>query len=148
MRRIGVLMAYAESDREGQAWVAAFREELQKLGWTEGRQIRIDTRWAVQRRSSRDGPCGKSRATGRQRDWLYLHVHGSRSKAAGAATSDVSNYHPGEPSTKFELEQTEAAAKTLGVKFQKLAASAAFANRKSWLNWGFWLCKAPNLWNS
>ncbi|MBR1237553.1 ABC transporter substrate-binding protein [Bradyrhizobium sp. AUGA SZCCT0182] len=47
MRRIGVLMAYAESDREGQAWVAAFGEELQKLGWTEGRNIRIDTRWAA-----------------------------------------------------------------------------------------------------
>ncbi len=47
MRRIGVLMAYAESDREGQACVAAFREGLQKLGWTEGRNIRIDTRWAT-----------------------------------------------------------------------------------------------------
>src|SRR5712691_7260294 len=48
MRRIGVLMAYAdESDSEGQAFVAAFREGLQKLGWTEGRNIRIDTRWAV-----------------------------------------------------------------------------------------------------
>ena len=47
MRRIGVLMAYAESDREGQACVAAFREGLQKLGWAEGRNIRIDTRWAT-----------------------------------------------------------------------------------------------------
>ena len=47
MRRIGVLMAYSERDREGQAWVAAFREELQKLGWAEGRNIRIDTRWAA-----------------------------------------------------------------------------------------------------
>jgi ABC-type uncharacterized transport system substrate-binding protein len=47
VRRIGVLMAYAESDREGQAWVAAFWEGLQKLGWTEGRNIRIDTRWAA-----------------------------------------------------------------------------------------------------
>jgi putative tryptophan/tyrosine transport system substrate-binding protein len=37
MRRIGVLMAHAESDPEGQAFVAAFREGLQKLGWTEGR---------------------------------------------------------------------------------------------------------------
>ncbi len=47
VRRIGVLMAYAESDQEGQAFVAAFGEGLQKLGWTEGRNIRIDTRWAA-----------------------------------------------------------------------------------------------------
>src|ERR1700732_3079604 len=47
MRRIDVLMAYAESDPEGQALVAAFREGLQKLGWTESRNIRIDTRWAA-----------------------------------------------------------------------------------------------------
>jgi putative tryptophan/tyrosine transport system substrate-binding protein len=46
MRRIGMLMLYAESDREGQAFVAAFREGLQKLGWAEARNIRIDTRWA------------------------------------------------------------------------------------------------------
>ena len=44
MRRIGVLMGYAENDWEAQAWVAAFREALQKLGWTEGRNISIDTR--------------------------------------------------------------------------------------------------------
>jgi len=47
MRLIGVLMAYAESDPEGQAWVAAFRERLQKLGWAEGHNIRIATRWAT-----------------------------------------------------------------------------------------------------
>jgi ABC-type uncharacterized transport system substrate-binding protein len=47
VRRIGVLMAYAESDPEGQAWVAAFREGLQKLGWVEGRNTRIDTRWTT-----------------------------------------------------------------------------------------------------
>jgi putative tryptophan/tyrosine transport system substrate-binding protein len=47
MRRIGVLMGYAESDSEGQAFVAAFREGLQKLGWTEGGNTRIDTRWAT-----------------------------------------------------------------------------------------------------
>jgi putative ABC transport system substrate-binding protein len=49
IRRIGVLMAIAESDREGQARVAAFREGLRKLGWVEGRNIRIDTRWATPR---------------------------------------------------------------------------------------------------
>src|SRR5262249_37179088 len=47
MRLIGVLVAYAESDPEGQAWVAAFRERLQKLGWAEGRNIRSATRWAT-----------------------------------------------------------------------------------------------------
>ena len=47
MPRIDVLMAYAESDPEGQALVAAFREGLQNLGWTESRKIRIGTRWAA-----------------------------------------------------------------------------------------------------
>jgi putative ABC transport system substrate-binding protein len=49
VRRIGVLMAIAENDSEGQARVAAFREGLAKLGWEEGRNIRIDTRWAKPR---------------------------------------------------------------------------------------------------
>ena len=47
VRRIGVLLAYAESDSEAQAMIAAFREGLQKLGWTEGRNVRIDYRWAA-----------------------------------------------------------------------------------------------------
>ena len=45
VRRIGVLMGFAESDREGQTFVAAFREDLQKLGWAEGGNIRINYRW-------------------------------------------------------------------------------------------------------
>ena len=47
VRRIGVLMAHAESDPEFQAYLTTFREELQKLGWTEGRNIRIDSRWGA-----------------------------------------------------------------------------------------------------
>jgi putative ABC transport system substrate-binding protein len=47
MRRIGMLMGFPESDAEGQAYFAAFREGFQKLGWTEGRNVRIDTRWAT-----------------------------------------------------------------------------------------------------
>ena len=47
MRRIGVLMAFGEGDPVGEARVAAFREGLQELGWVEGRNIRIDTRWAT-----------------------------------------------------------------------------------------------------
>jgi putative ABC transport system substrate-binding protein len=47
MRRIGVLVPFPESEPVAQARVAAFREGLQKLGWTEGRTIRIDTRWGA-----------------------------------------------------------------------------------------------------
>jgi putative ABC transport system substrate-binding protein len=45
-RRIGALFSQAEGDPEGQARVAAFRQGLRELGWTEGRNIRIDNRWA------------------------------------------------------------------------------------------------------
>jgi putative tryptophan/tyrosine transport system substrate-binding protein len=47
MRRIGVLMSAQEDDPKFQAYVAAFREGLQTLGWTEGRNIRIDSRWGA-----------------------------------------------------------------------------------------------------
>src|SRR5262245_42906671 len=47
VRQIGVLIGYAESDLEAQAWFAAFHEELQKLGWEKGRNIRMDIRWAA-----------------------------------------------------------------------------------------------------
>jgi putative tryptophan/tyrosine transport system substrate-binding protein len=47
-RRIGVLTAaYSQADREGQARVAAFLNAFQKLGWTDGRNIRIDYRWGA-----------------------------------------------------------------------------------------------------
>ena len=46
VRRVGVLMGYPENDLEGPAFFAAFREELQKVGWMEDRNIRFDARWA------------------------------------------------------------------------------------------------------
>ena len=45
MRRIGVFMAQAVDDAEGQARLAAFLQELNHLGWTEGRNVRIEYRW-------------------------------------------------------------------------------------------------------
>jgi putative tryptophan/tyrosine transport system substrate-binding protein len=46
MRRIGVLMAIAENE-EGRARLAAFRDELHRLGRVEGRNIQIEIRWAA-----------------------------------------------------------------------------------------------------
>jgi putative tryptophan/tyrosine transport system substrate-binding protein len=46
MRRIGILLATTADDLEFQAWVGAFLQALALLGWTIGRNMRIDTRWA------------------------------------------------------------------------------------------------------
>jgi putative ABC transport system substrate-binding protein len=47
VRRIGVLMGPAETDPEGQERAGAFREALEKLGWTDGLNLRIDYRWVA-----------------------------------------------------------------------------------------------------
>ena len=47
VRRIGVLMNLAADDPEGQARLAAFVQGLRQLGWIDGRNVRIDTRWAA-----------------------------------------------------------------------------------------------------
>ena len=47
MRRIGVLMNLAADDPEAQVRLAAFHQGLQELGWTVGRNLRIDTRWGA-----------------------------------------------------------------------------------------------------
>ena len=47
MRRIGVLMNISADDPEAQSRMTAFVQGLQQSGWTDGRNIRIDTRWAA-----------------------------------------------------------------------------------------------------
>ena len=47
MRRIGVLMSLGPHDKEGQARLAAFLQGLQELGWIDGRNMRVDTRWGT-----------------------------------------------------------------------------------------------------
>jgi putative ABC transport system substrate-binding protein len=42
MRRVGVIMGFAEDDEVWQAYLATFRQRLQDFGWTDGRNIRFD----------------------------------------------------------------------------------------------------------
>ena len=47
VRRIGVLIALAQSDPEAKAWVAGFLQGLEKRGWSEEHNLQIDYRFAV-----------------------------------------------------------------------------------------------------
>src|SRR5215471_14996092 len=47
LRRIGVLMSYPESDPQGQLRAAAFRQGLEKLGRSIGRDVQVDIQWGV-----------------------------------------------------------------------------------------------------
>ena len=46
VRRVGILLNASSDDPQYQAWVGAFLQALALLGWTIGRNVRIDTRWA------------------------------------------------------------------------------------------------------
>jgi putative tryptophan/tyrosine transport system substrate-binding protein len=46
VRRVGVLMYLAADDAEAQARLAAFAQALKQLGWSDGRNLQIETRWA------------------------------------------------------------------------------------------------------
>ena len=45
MRRIGVLLGNTEGDPQSVEGMSAFRQAMQELGWTEGRNLQIDLRW-------------------------------------------------------------------------------------------------------
>jgi len=46
MRRVGVLMGFGENDPNAKGWLSRFIEGLAELGWTDGRNLRMDVRWA------------------------------------------------------------------------------------------------------
>src|SRR5215471_14797100 len=106
MRRVGMLWPNAEGDPEANAWLATFREELEKLGWVEGRNVRIDHRWAaldeesVQRFAkelvalqpdiilTQSTPNTAALLTGRQRHWFHQSRSFARQQVARAAQTD------------------------------------------------------------
>jgi putative tryptophan/tyrosine transport system substrate-binding protein len=47
MRRVSILVPYAEADAEVQAWMASFVQTLRELGWIDGRNVQIDTHWTT-----------------------------------------------------------------------------------------------------
>jgi putative ABC transport system substrate-binding protein len=47
IRRVGALMLYAENDPEGQRRATAFRQGLEREGWTIGRTLQVDYQWGL-----------------------------------------------------------------------------------------------------
>jgi putative tryptophan/tyrosine transport system substrate-binding protein len=72
VRRIGVLMGYAEGDPETKARLAAFRQRLEKRGWSEGRNVHIETRFAGSN-SSKHEPLAKE-LVATQPDVILAHT--------------------------------------------------------------------------
>ena len=64
-RRIGVLIQVAEGDPQARIEVATFVRGLQELGWSEGRNLRIDYRWGV-------GDNDRHRANAGHKTWSSL----------------------------------------------------------------------------
>jgi putative tryptophan/tyrosine transport system substrate-binding protein len=46
-RRVGVLMAYDQSDHAAKVYLSGFTQGLAELGWTDGNNLRMDVRWAA-----------------------------------------------------------------------------------------------------
>jgi putative ABC transport system substrate-binding protein len=87
IRRIGVLIVNAESDPEGQACAAALRQDLQELGWTEGRNIRTDYRWGA-------GEPDRARAHAAELGALALDVILAHGTPASTATQRATRSIP------------------------------------------------------
>src|SRR5262245_11171733 len=47
MRRIGVLMPHNENDRVAKSWLFVLMQQLQAVGWTDSRNLQVDSRWAA-----------------------------------------------------------------------------------------------------
>ena len=47
VRRVGILLPYAKGDTENEAYVRVFKQELEKLGWAERRNVQFDEHWTT-----------------------------------------------------------------------------------------------------
>ena len=81
MRRLGMLIGLASDDVQQHVELAAFSQELQKLGWTDGRNIQIYYRWGA-RDADQTGTSAKELAE-LQPDVIVAHTTPCRRRAAG-----------------------------------------------------------------
>ena len=74
VRRIGALINRGADDPQGEVGVAAFKQVLQQLGWSDGRNVRMDIRWGVMMSTSPAGTRpGRARAGCRPGHWHRGH---------------------------------------------------------------------------
>ena len=78
VRRIGVLMAATADDPENQTRIGAFHQGLAALGWTDGRNLRVDTRWAATNADAFASTRSNWPHLRRMQSWLVLALRPSR----------------------------------------------------------------------
>ena len=88
VRRVGVLIASAESDLERQKDVRAFQEALQDLGWVDGRNIQIDIRWAP------NGEFDAAICEGPRRAAARCHSFSNHIRHAGNPSANAHHSYP------------------------------------------------------
>ena len=112
-RRVGVIMGFAEDDEVWQAYLATFRQGLQQLGWTDGRNIRFDYRFTgesaermrtmaeevVSPRARRDprfhqfGGVGHAQGDAHNPDRLHLGVRSGRQRICHQPAASRRKHH-------------------------------------------------------
>jgi putative tryptophan/tyrosine transport system substrate-binding protein len=127
VRRIGVLMGYREGDPEGKTHISGFTQRLSELGWSEGRNLRMDVRWAA-------ADVNRMRAIAKELVDLQLEVIVAHTTSVTAAlqretrtipivfsnVADPSGFveglpHPGGNMTGFLMQESSLAGKWLGL---------------------------------
>src|SRR5262245_41557242 len=88
VRLIGVLMDYAENDPASQSLVAVFRDELAKLGWKEGGNLRIEVRWSAGGLDRGEGVCKRTGQSATRRATRPGHARDHRPCSRDADNSN------------------------------------------------------------
>ena len=93
IRRIGVIVNVAADDPEAQTSIAAFKQAMQQLGWSEGRNLQIDFRGGRWRPRTDASVCKRARCAAAARDFNQEHAGDCRGPEANACNPD--RFHGG-----------------------------------------------------
>jgi hypothetical protein len=122
MRRVGVLMTLAADDPEAQARIGAFLQGMQEFGWTIGRNLRIDYRWASDLNSvpaaSLAHPGGNATGSSNVAPDLSAKLLGTFAQLVPGMSSVGVMVNPANPGSVAQMDGTQQVVHALGLQSQ------------------------------